>query len=238
MGAEEPGAGSRPPGPRDRFVYKHCPAWWRRRRSPGGAGPWFGAGDPLARSPASLGTGRPSLCFLVSVVPEDLNANGSGRVGASDVFCPRVTLRVLWRPLGRGRRPGGLAVLETLGSASPALSRGNRSEFLPGRFPAPPHGACQRVGASSPAQRNVGASAAGISQGLALRGSPDPSLLQVLTAWPLTSSGCFSSNGGLFLLSGAGEGDAIWFLDLLSWGLPSLTSLLATRVKSASSVFI
>lgn len=134
-----------------------------------------------------------------------------GQVGASDVFCPRVTLRVPWRHLGRGRRPGGpacgrLAVLETLGSASPAPSRGNRSEFLPGRFPAPPHGPCQRVGASSPAQRNVGASAAGTSQGLALRGSPDLSLLQVLTAWLLTSPGWFSSNGGLFSRLGPGRG--------------------------------
>lgn len=91
-------------------------------------------------------------------------------------------------------------------SAWPAWAEVTAAEFLPGRFPAPPQCPCQGGGRQfSPARRNVGASPASASQKLALRGSPDLSLLQVHPPWPLTSSGCLYPSGGFSPVWGWGE---------------------------------
>lgn len=61
----------------------------------------------------------------------------------------------------------GHTALKSPRSAMPAPGRGNRSEFLPGRFPAPPQRPCQGVGANSAARPAAGASAEGSSPELA-----------------------------------------------------------------------
>lgn len=100
--------------------------------------------------------------------------------------------------------PGYVACLstETLGSgahrpqkspsASPAPGRGNRSEFQPGCFPAPPQRPCQGVGANPAARPFAGASAEGPFPELA----PVSSLLQVSPAWLLTPFGWFPETVG------------------------------------------
>lgn len=74
-GPRAQGAGSPPPGPRDRFVYKHCRARGGSRSGGGregpsgrGPGPVGGTGRVWGGDLAE-GTGRRSRCCLLSVAP-------------------------------------------------------------------------------------------------------------------------------------------------------------------------
>lgn len=132
------GAGSGFLRPRDRFVYKH----WRALR----------VRDLLVTTscPANTGTQRP----------------GRHRLPPPPTGGTRWHRAVRSVSPSRHLGPGHIA-LKSPRSASAAPGQGNRGEFLPGRFPAPPQRPCQGVGANSVARPAAGPSAEGPSPELA-----------------------------------------------------------------------
>lgn len=116
--------------------------------------------------------------------------------------------------------------------ASAAPGQGNHSEFLPGRFPAPPQRPCQGVGANSVARPAAGASAEGPSLELAPASS-----FTCLVADFLRVIFFPRSSGRLTPVSWLALSRGLRFL----WTpcakncLPPLTSLLPTVFKQRSS---
>lgn len=113
-GPRAQGAGSQPPGPRDRFVYKHCRGpGCGPRLAPRGRRSRVGAGDPgdePGRSGASgAGAGgvnpRPDGRAFLSLVPADWDEVGGGQGGSCRRFLSPMSLGLRWRHWVRGRRP-------------------------------------------------------------------------------------------------------------------------------------
>lgn len=168
------GAGSEPPGPRDRFVYKHSrgPAA-ASGGSKGAVGPRVQGGNLLGESGKcgvrDLAEGTSGRCFFLSIVPAGLDSGGQG--GGCGSFLSLVTLGVCWTHWVRVRRPrgpppaGDWLLSKLPGVLGRPWAEVTAAEFLPGRFPAPPQCPCQGGGHEfSPARRNVGASPASTSR--------------------------------------------------------------------------
>lgn len=165
-GPRAQGAGSGPPGPRDRFVYKHCrglgggPRREPRRHGFPGRGPGTCARSGASRARAVWRGGRgvtwrPGRCFF----PRVRSLWGAGwELRAFSVpgvaGCPLETL-------GPGAPPsvppplGDWLLSRLRGALGRPWAEVTAAEFLPGRFPAPPQCPCQRGGREfTPARRN------------------------------------------------------------------------------------
>lgn len=204
-GPRAQGAGSPPPGPRDRFVYKHCRARGGSRSGGGregppgrGPGPVGGTGRVWGGDLAE-GTGRRSRCCFLSVAPWVRTFSVPGDAGwlpAADCGC--------WSG-APGPRRWGAGRPETPGGARPPRAEVAAAEFLPRRLPAPPRCPCQGAGREfAPAPRAEGP----------LRRAPPGSGAEgrppLRVRAPLTSSGCLSPSGGSSPVGGRGNHLFFW----------------------------
>lgn len=157
MGAR--GAGSGPPGPRDRFVYKHCRAPAAAcRETLGGAGPRVGE-EELCEKPGKSRvraledeTWTPGRCFFLSTVSArsaSVGGPGEGGLGtlsfSGDAGSPLETLGP-GAPPPRPLLVGDWPPSKLPGALGRPWAEVTAAEFLPGRFPEPPHCPCQGGG--------------------------------------------------------------------------------------------